>query len=328
MATPSNTLTPMPDITITWVGDMAFGRPGIYPAAGPASLFTDVKDKLASDVTIGNLETVIGTVPLNSCGAVTTCFHFEAQPQTAQVLKDIGFAVVNTANNHSHDAGAAGVTSTHNALTAAGVAWTGQPGQITQLDVNGVSVAVIGFAPYDHSADARDIPASAQLVAQAKQQADLVIVVMHLGAEGTGAQHVRPGTEYFVGENRGDSIAFSHAVIDAGADLVVGSGPHVLRAMQWYNGHLIAYSMGNFMGYHNFAIGPTLSQSGILQVTLDSDGHFSAGNVTPVFIKAPGTPTIDPAGKSITTINKLSQADFAGNGAVTINTDGSIQPPD
>ena len=64
--------------------------------------------------------------------------------------------------------------------------------------------------------------------------ADLVIVMMHAGAEGADHQHVRPGTEWFLGENRGNSIAFAHAVVRAGADLVVGRGPHVLRGMEWY----------------------------------------------------------------------------------------------
>ena len=83
--------------------------------------------------------------------------------------------------------------------------------------------------------------------------ADLVVVTMHAGAEGSDHQHVDPGTEYFLGENRGDSVAFTHAMVRAGADLVVGSGPHVLRGMEWYRGRLIAYSLGNFVGYHTLA---------------------------------------------------------------------------
>ena len=52
---------------------------------------------------------------------------------------------------------------------------------------------------------------------------------------------------------------FAHAVVDAGADLVVGHGPHVLRGMEWYSGRLIAYSLGNFAGYKVFALGGPLS---------------------------------------------------------------------
>ena len=57
---------------------------------------------------------------------------------------------------------------------------------------------------------------------------------MHAGAEGADRQHVRPVTELYLGENRGDVVRFAHGVVDAGADLVVGHGPRVLRGMEWY----------------------------------------------------------------------------------------------
>jgi len=167
-----------------------------------------------------------------------------------------------------------------------------------------------------------------RLVSQAKQNADVVVVIMHLGAEGTDKQHVRPGTEYAFGENRGDSMAFSHAVIDAGADLVVGSGPHVLRGMQWYQGRLIAYSLGNFTAYHTLSVSGASAFSGILHVTLDGQGRFVAGGLTPVVIVPPGTPTIDPSGSAVAIVNALSQADFTGNGAVLLGSDGTILVPD
>ena len=75
-----------------------------------------------------------------------------------------------------------------------------------------------------------------------------MVVQVHMGAEGSAGHAVRPGNEIFFGENRGDPIEFAHAVIDAGADLVVGHGPHVMRAMEFYKGRLIAYSLGNFAG--------------------------------------------------------------------------------
>src|SRR4029079_3004159 len=97
---------------------------------------------------------------------------------------------------------------------------------------------------------------------------------MHPGAGGTDRQHVRRGTEHFLGENRGDSMRFAHAVVDAGADLVVGSGAQGLRAREGYQGRLIAYSLGNFAGYKVFSLGGPLSTSGILRVTLRGDGKF------------------------------------------------------
>lgn len=112
-------------------------------------------------------------------------------------------------------------------------------------------VAVVGFAPHPGAQDVRDIPAAQELVRRAARLAELVVVTMHAGAEGTAAAHVRRGAEIYEGENRGDVVAFSHAVVDAGADLVIGHGPHVLRGMEWYRGRLIAYSLGNFAAYRN-----------------------------------------------------------------------------
>ncbi len=118
---------------------------------------------------------------------------------------------------------------------------------------------------------------------------------MHAGAEGTDHTHVRPGTETYLGENRGNVVAFSHAVVDAGADLVIGHGPHVLRGMEWYRGRLIAYSLGNFAGYKVFALGGPLSLSGILRVTLRGDGGFDSGTLVPTRLVGAGVPALDPA---------------------------------
>ena len=120
------------------------------------------------------------------------------------------------------------------------------PGEIAVLKVHGIRVAVIGFAPYPWAQSLTNVAAAKRLVARARKRADVVVVTMHAGGEGVAFEHVRPGTETFLGENRGNPLVFSHAVIDAGADLVVGSGPHVLRGIEWYRGRLIVYSLGNF----------------------------------------------------------------------------------
>ena len=99
---------------------------------------------------------------------------------------------------------------------------------------------------------------------------------MHSGAEGSDADHVTRQTEYYVGEDRGNPYAFAHAAINDGADLVIASGPHVLRGMEYYRGHLIAYSLGDFANYYDFGGGGDLAPcSGILHVTLDATGGSS-----------------------------------------------------
>src|SRR5262249_13521708 len=150
--------------------------------------------------------------------------------------------------------GPAGIAETDAALAAAGLAWTGRPAQVTYLARGGVRIALLGFAPYGYGDGLLDIPGAVAQGRAAAARAQPVIVFLHAGAEGAAAQHVRPGMETYLGEERGDPVAFAHAVVDAGADLVLGSGPHVLRAMEWYRGRLIAYSHGNFAGYDTFGL--------------------------------------------------------------------------
>lgn len=315
-------------VSITWVGDMTFGTLGAYPPGGSASLLRDVRPDLHSDLTVGNLESALGDLPMSKCApGETDCYEFEAPKATARVLKRAGFDAVNVANNHTLDAGVAGEQSTDAALDAAGLAYAGRPGQITYLTRNGIKIALLGFAPWSYDADALDIPAAEALVRQARKHAQVVIVMEHLGAEGDSAQHVRPGVEYYLGQDRGNSIAFTHGVIDAGADLVMGSGPHVLRGFQWYRGHLIAYSLGNFCGYNTLGLDSITSVSAMLHVTLNASGQFVTGSITPLHLVEPGIPEPDPAKAAITMINSLSRDDFAGNGAARISADGTIIKP-
>src|ERR671938_352820 len=148
------------------------------------------------------------------------------------------------------------------------------PGQITIHQAGPVPTANRGFAPYAWAQSLQDIPAAQQRVQQAATQADLVLVTIHAGAEGADTGHVRPGTESFLGEDRGDAAAFSHAAIDAGADAVLGAGPHVLRGMEWYRGRLIAYSLGNFLGYETLSHTGPQGVGGIVTLQLASDGSW------------------------------------------------------
>ena len=142
--------------------------------------------------------------------------------------------MVNLANNHAFDFGARGLDQTIAALDGVGLRRTGRPGQVTVQQVGDIRVAVVGFASYPWAASLTDIAAARRLVRTAARRADVVVATMHAGGEGRDRQHVKRGTETFLGENRGDVVRFSRAVVDAGADLVVGHGPHVLRGMEWY----------------------------------------------------------------------------------------------
>jgi hypothetical protein len=138
--------------------------------------------------------------------------------------------------------------------------------------------------------------------------------------------HMRRGSEYFLGENRGNAMEFAHRVIDAGADLVLGSGPHVLRGMEWYHGRLIAYSLGNFLGNGTLSIGGILGVSGILHVTLKTNGAWVGGDLTPIRLVSPGVPAIDSAEQAHGVVRDQSREDFGPNGMRVTRT-GVLLPP-
>jgi len=240
------------------------------------------------------------------------------------ILRDAGFTVFNSANNHSHDFGSRGVADTTLALRAAGIAQTGLPGQTAIVSAGGVRVAFIGFAPYATTNNLLDDVRARQLIASAKQSADLVVVYLHAGAEGSAATHVTGDDEWYLGEDRGNAREFAHAAIDDGADLVVSSGPHVLRGMEYYDGHLIAYSLGDFVGYGNFSTSGSLALSGALRVSLDAAGHPTSARFTSVRLDGIGRAAVDPAAEAAKFVNGLSAADF-GASAAMIDPSGEIR---
>jgi hypothetical protein len=317
-------------VTMSATGDIIMGSaPNGLPPNNGKDLFAPVHEALQSDLQMGNLEqplttdTGVGKCPAASAGK--TCFAFRSPPSYAGLLRDAGFRLMNLANNHAYDFGPAGNKQTKAALEGVGLKHTGAPGQITVVEVKGVRVAVLGFSSYTWSQSVVDIQAAATLVKKAAEQADLVVVQVHMGGEGADKTHVKPGTETFLGENRGDPIKFSHAVIDAGADLVIGHGPHVMRAMEFYKGRLIAYSLGNFAGYQALSYSGVLGVGGILKATLRKDGSWAGGTLVATRMVAPGAPSLDSAKQAWSLVRSLSSADMPKSGA-RIGTDGSIAP--
>jgi hypothetical protein len=312
-------------VTIAWVGDMVLASSyGTPPNAGRRSMAAVVAPLLSADVTFGNLEETLSQLPESKCGGSPNCFAFQAPPSYAKRMTAAGFDVMNVANNHADDFGTAGERSTERALTAAGLRWTGRPGQITVMRREGLRIAFLGFAPYRWASRLEQVSVAQALVRKAGLRADLVVVAMHAGAEGSAATHVPHGSETFLGENRGDSRRFAHAVVDAGADLVVGSGPHVIRGMERYHARLIAYSLGNFVGYKNFGTGGTLSLSAILSVTLRGDGAFAGGTWTSLRLDGDALPHPDPSHASAQLVAQLSHEDF-GAAAAHVAQNGEIK---
>ncbi len=320
---PSRTTNP---VTFTAVGDTGLGRPGELPA-DPLAYLSPIQAALAAPIVFGNLEGTLTAATGSKCNDDSTnCVAFRVPTTDAAVLRQVGFTVMNSANNHSHDFGAQGAADTSAALAAAGIAQTGLPGQIAVVADGTTKVAFVGFAPYPNTNDMLDFATARTLIAKAQTLAAVVVVYMHAGAEGSGATHVTGNEETYVGEDRGNAKAFAHAAIDDGADIVIASGPHVLRGIEFYQHHLIDYSLGNFANYHDFISSGTTSLSGILRVTVDANGTFVKAGFTSVVLRSAGQASLDPASSAAHLVNQLSAADF-GPAAGIIQPDGTITAP-
>ncbi len=252
-----------------------------------------------------------------------TCYAFRSPTRYGKYIKAAGVDVASTANNHSGDYGESCRRETEAALDALDIKWSGPPGSVASLTSNGLKVALIAFHTSASCNYVNDHAAAATLVKSASATHDLVIVSFHGGAEGAKAQHVPMGSEPFHGENRGDLRVFTRKVIDAGADLVLGHGPHVVRGMEVYKDRLIAYSMGNFATYGRFDLSGPLSVGMVLEVTLASDGKLLAAKILPTVQKGQGIPEPDPSGKAIKLVKQLTAEDFPQDGAV-IADDGTV----
>lgn len=200
------------------------------------------------------------------------------------------------------------------------------PGRVQVLRRRGVRIAVVGFSTYRWTTSMLDAGAVRELVRRAATLGDVVVVAMHAGAEGTDRSVTPPGPEDYLGEQRGDVRAFARQAIDAGADVVLGSGPHVLRGMEVYRDRLIAYSLGNFAGVRNFSTAGDLRLSALLSLRVTRDGAFTAGYLHPLVLDASGRPSVNPGAEATDFVRSASERDFPGT-AVRVKPSGKLLPP-
>jgi poly-gamma-glutamate capsule biosynthesis protein CapA/YwtB (metallophosphatase superfamily) len=312
-------------ISFAAVGDTMLGNMPELPS-DPGSYLDPVKGQLSGDVVFGNLEgtlTDVSESPKCDGAPSGSCYAFRTPPSYARYLAAFGFTVMNNANNHSYDFGQTGLEQTIAALHKAGIAQDGLPGKVTVVKGGGERVAFVGFAPYAQTGSLLDLEAARKLIRYAAKRSPIVVVAIHAGAEGSDAQHVTGSEETYLGEDRGNPEAFAKMAIRAGADLVFGSGPHVLRGMEIYRDRLIAYSLGNFSGFHNFDTSGVLAASAVLHVTVGKDGAFRSGRVASVRLVEAGRPVLDSSGEGADLIRELSREDL-GKDAVRIGGDGKI----
>ncbi len=322
-------------INIAAVGDIMLGSPypndTRMPPNDGADLLKDVTPILAgADIAFGNLEGPMTDGGVSAkCGARSAmCFAFRMPTRYNQHLKAAGFDVMSLANNHAGDFGDRGRTDTRAALDAVGIKHAGSDrGSLstTFLDVKGKKIAFIGFAHNNIVPNVNDLAFARQLVTEADKAADIVVVSFHGGAEGTGAQRVPNRTEIFAGEARGNLPLFARTVIDAGADLVLGHGPHVMRGMEIYKERLIAYSLGNFATYGWFQLAGETAMTMVLETKIDAEGKFIGGKIHSARLEGRGIPVLDQTGASARLVRDLSTMDFPTT-APRIADDGTVTP--
>jgi hypothetical protein len=299
-------------VSLVWGGDTTLGSSyGLPPDRGWPQLAGVAGVLRDADVAALNYEGTFATGGRSKCSSgISNCYAFRAPLANAATLARAGVDVVNTANNHAYDFGPAGWRSTRSALGRVGVRATGAPGEIRYLRRRGIRVAFVGFSTYGWSASMSDMRGVRRLVGRAARKAPIVVAFMHAGAEGSDKTRVPYGREHAFGEDRGDSRAFARAAIDAKADLVLGSGPHVLRGIELYKRGLIAYSLGNLAGWRNFNTSGTSELSALLRVEMTRAGAVTRGRVFSLRLNRVGVPRHDPGGAAASLMRRLSDADF------------------
>ena len=282
---------------------------------------------LQADITFGNLEGVLmdGGDPRKECENPEICYLFRSPSRYARHLKEAGFDVISLANNHSRDFGEEGRSASMAALASAGIHHSGREADVATWDVLGHRVALIAFATTIGSHSLLEIDPAAERVRELANVHDIILVSFHGGAEGLEATHVPFTEEMSYGELRGDVVRFSRAMIEAGAHLVVGHGPHVPRAMELYRNRLIAYSLGNFATYYGISVGGIRGLAPILLADIDPDGNFLRGRIVSAQQIRPAGPTLDPEHGAYRLIRQLTAEDFEGGG-FTFHDDGTFLP--
>lgn len=286
-----------------------------------------------ADVVLLNVETAIGIGPVRSpkCGPRSqSCYAFRGPPEAATALRTIGdsIAVVvgNVANNHARDAGQEGFDETAAHLTAAGILVTGADTLATRVVLRDSSLlGILGFHTNEAATDARKLSAVRRHVARAVEEYGTVIVTVHIGAEGVNAQRTRDTTELFLASkiDRGNPVAFARAAFESGATLVVGHGPHVLRAAEWRDDGLVLYSLGNLATYGPFNIVEPLNRGVVACVDL-AERRVIGAELRPTVQLAPGLVIRDSTRRALTLVDSLSALDFPLTG-VRVDAWGDLQ---
>jgi hypothetical protein len=317
-------------ITIIGVGDIMMGTnypEDKLPPQDGAALMKNVEHVLRNaDVTFGNLEGVLldqGGTP-KTCKDPKVCYAFRTPVRYVSNLLSAGFDMMSLANNHAGDMGEIGRRSSMKTLDEAGILHAGQLDQKTViLEKDSIKYGLVAFAPNSNCVPLNDLENAKKLVAHLDSICDIVIVSFHGGAEGAQYQHVPRTFEMFHGENRGDVYKFAHTLIDEGADVVFGHGPHVTRGVELYKNRFITYSLGNFCTYRGISVSGINGLAPIIKVYTTPEGEFLKGEITPTYQTYGDGVRVDPSKQVIRIIQELTKKDFPES-AIRVDENGII----
>jgi hypothetical protein len=315
---------PMPEpvnsLTIIGVGDIMLGTnfpsDRHLPPKGKNLFLPLIEVLMSADVRFGNLEGAVadsGGTP-KTCSDSSICYAFRQPEYLIDDLKSAGFDLLSIANNHIYDFGQEVVNNTVRVLDAKGFRFAGINSRPWDtLTVNGIKVGFCAFAPNPGTISIIDYAGAKKIIQHLDSISDVVVVSFHGGAEGTKHRNITREYEEFYEENRGNVYEFAHAVIDYGADVVFGHGPHVIRAVEVYKDRFIAYSLGNFCTYDRFNISGLGGIAPVIKLTVSRSGEFQSGEVISIKQKGRGGPHLDSTNAAWKEIIKLTNEDFPGH---------------
>ena len=316
------------EIILSFVGDVMTGSDypdkSYLPPNEGKDIFKSVENYFKnSDINFANLEGAIANTNTQSSKRSKNSYSFRMPPYMANRIAEAGFNIVAVANNHSRDFGDKGYKQTQEYLKNAEIKIVGNIlNTATIIEIKNKKIGFLAFYYFSYANNSiQDITSAKALVEKTKKECDFLVVSFHGGAEGRNMFRVPKETEIFYGENRGDVYKFARAVSDAGADLIIGHGPHVLRAMEIYNNSFIAYSLGNFVGYKQFSLAGNNGISAILQITLNDNLKIDSAKVIPIKLINGGIPNVDSSNEAIKKLNNYSDLDFPNSG-IKFNSEG------
>lgn len=316
------------EIILSFVGDVMTGSDypdkSYLPSNEGKDIFKSVENYFKnSDINFANLEGAIANTNTQSSKRSKNSYSFRMPPYMANRIAEAGFNIIAVANNHSRDFGDKGYKQTQEYLKNAEIKIVGNIlNTATIIEIKNKKIGFLAFYYFSYANNSiQDITSAKALVEKTKKECDFLVVSFHGGAEGRNMFRVPKETEIFYGENRGDVYKFARAVSDAGADLIIGHGPHVLRAMEIYNDSFIAYSLGNFVGYKQFSLAGNNGISAILQITLSDNLKINSAKVIPIKLINGGIPNVDTSKEAIKKLNNYADLDFPNSG-IKFNSEG------